>query len=56
MPEKDAAEVGFHSLGGAGTCLPKQNVEYNEGKPSALAVTFFKNLERIEELIYAGEE
>lgn len=26
MPEKDAAEVGFHSLGGAGTCLPKENV------------------------------
>lgn len=24
---KDAAEVGFHSLGGAGTGLPKQNVE-----------------------------
>lgn len=56
MPEKDAAEVGFHSLGRAGTCLPKQNVEYNEEKPSALAITFFKNLERLEELICSEEE
>lgn len=26
VPERDTAKMGFHLMGGAGTCLPKENV------------------------------